>query len=400
MRILVLAPHPFYQERGTPIAVDLLLKALSERGDKLDLLTFHEGDDRHYQGVHIHRINPLIQFSNIRPGFSAKKIFCDVFMLGKFLSLVRRQRYDMVHAIEEASFMALLVCPLLRIPFVYDMDSSMVTQLIDKYKALRFIEKPLRFMESLPMRRAKAVIPVCDALAEDVSKYRANNVFVLKDVSLLQDNPTQDDEDNGQVSQLREELQLSGKIAMYIGNLEPYQGIDLMLESFALMHQQVQDTQLVIIGGSAGDVKKYQELAQKLNIAQHVHLLGPRPVAHIGAYMAQADMLISPRIQGVNTPMKVYSYLHSGVAVLATELPTHTQVMSAEIAQLAPADPQSFARAWKDLADNNERRAQLARAAHAYIEREHSYPAFKNKLHDMYAQLEREIQSTRGSARV
>ena len=28
MNILLLAPHPFYQERGTPIAVDLLLKVL------------------------------------------------------------------------------------------------------------------------------------------------------------------------------------------------------------------------------------------------------------------------------------------------------------------------------------------------------------------------------------
>ena len=33
MKVLVLAPHPFYQERGTPIAVNLVLRALSARGD-------------------------------------------------------------------------------------------------------------------------------------------------------------------------------------------------------------------------------------------------------------------------------------------------------------------------------------------------------------------------------
>jgi len=33
MRVLVLAPHPYYQERGTPIAVDLLVRALSQHGD-------------------------------------------------------------------------------------------------------------------------------------------------------------------------------------------------------------------------------------------------------------------------------------------------------------------------------------------------------------------------------
>jgi glycosyltransferase involved in cell wall biosynthesis len=315
-------------------------------------------------------------------------------MLGKFLSLIRRQRYDAVHAVEESAFMAWLICPLLKIPFIYDMDSSMVTQLVDKHSFLKYIEKPLRFMESLPMRKAQAVVPVCDALAEDVSKYRANNIFILKDVSLLQESSNAES-----VSQLRKELFLSdkntNKIAMYIGNLEPYQGIELMLESFALLRQKTTGINLVIIGGNGADVNRYRQQARQLKIADCTHVLGPRPVAHIGAYMAQADMLISPRIQGVNTPMKIYSYLHSGVAVLATDLPTHTQVMTSEIAMLAKPEPRSFADAWQTLLADNELRIRLAKAAHAYIEQEHSYPAFKIKLHGIYAQLEQEIQIQR-----
>ena len=54
--MLVLAPHPFYQERGTPIAVDMLVSALSKRGDTVDILTFHEGQDRDYENVRILRI--------------------------------------------------------------------------------------------------------------------------------------------------------------------------------------------------------------------------------------------------------------------------------------------------------------------------------------------------------
>jgi glycosyltransferase involved in cell wall biosynthesis len=391
MKILVLAPHPFYQERGTPIAVDLLLKALSERGDQLDLLTFHEGHDRHYRNVTIYRIHPLLNISHIRPGFSAKKLFCDIFLLVKLLSLIRRQRYDIVHAIEESAFMTWLVCPLLGIPFIYDMDSSMVTQLIDKHSFLRYLEKPLRFIESLPMRKARAVVPVCEALAEHVSRYRVDSVFILKDVSLLQKNSTA-----RPAHRLREELALenknSTKIAMYIGNLEPYQGIDLMLQSFALLRRSSSVIDMVIIGGNEADIKKYRQLAQQLGIADATHILGPRPVAHIGAYMKQADILISPRIQGVNTPMKVYSYLHSGVAVLATDLPTHTQIMTAENAMLAKPDPQSFATAWQKLLTDDQLRNRLAKTAHAFIEREHSYPAFKTKLYSLYELLEQEIR--------
>ena len=65
MKVLILAPHPFYQERGTPIAVDLLIRALSERGDDVDLLTFHEGVDHSYPGFHIFRIKPWPTISMI-----------------------------------------------------------------------------------------------------------------------------------------------------------------------------------------------------------------------------------------------------------------------------------------------------------------------------------------------
>ena len=59
----------------------------------------------------------------------------------------------------------------------------------------------------------------------------------------------------------------------------------------------------------------------------------------LASLLAQADVLVSPRTRGNNTPMKIYSYLDAGRAVLATDLPTHTQVLTPECARLAPADP-------------------------------------------------------------
>ncbi len=150
MRVLVLAPHPFYQERGTPIAVDLLLRALSERGDEVDLLTFHEGNDRTYDRLRIHRIKPVLRVSNIRPGLSWKKLACDFHLFFKFVSLMRRNRYDLVHAVEEAAFMAFLVRPFFSTPYVYDMDSSMTSQIVDKYPVLKPLKGFLRFIESWP----------------------------------------------------------------------------------------------------------------------------------------------------------------------------------------------------------------------------------------------------------
>lgn len=384
MKVLLLAPHPFYQERGTPIAVDLLIKALSERGDNIDLLTYQEGVDRKHERLHIFRIKTFPAVKNLRPGFSAKKIYSDVFMFFRFVSLMWSGKYDMVHAVEESAFMALLICPLFSTPYIYDVDSSMTTQLVDKYSVLRPFRSLLRFIESLPMRYAVAVVPMCDSLANEIRRYRDRNVVVLKDVSLLGQEQVIEPAAN-----IREELSLDGKIMMYIGNLEPYQGIDLLLESLHLALKTDTNVSLVIIGGIEKDISNYRDIAEQMGIGDHVHFLGPRPVNKIGQYMSQADILVSPRTQGTNTPMKVYSYLDSGVAVLATRLPTHTQVMDEDIAMLADPEKENFSGAMLELLSDEELRKRLADNARVYIKREHSYATFKERIHELYARMEK-----------
>jgi glycosyltransferase involved in cell wall biosynthesis len=185
MKILFLAPHPFYQDRGSPIAGDMILRVLSKRGNQVDVVTYAEGRDIKYDYITIHRIPSIPFVGNIRPGFSWKKIICDCFMFFKVIRLVSRKRYHFVHAVEESVFIALVVKALFKIPYVYDMDSSLVEQLIEKYYFLMPFADFLKFFERIAVTNAKAVMPVCDALAAYIEKYNPKKVVVLSDVSLL-----------------------------------------------------------------------------------------------------------------------------------------------------------------------------------------------------------------------
>ncbi|MDD4350325.1 MAG: hypothetical protein PHF70_14545, partial [Opitutales bacterium] len=69
MRILLMAPHPFFQERGTPIACRLLCEALCESGHEVDLLTYHEGEDVVIPGLRIRRIPRIPFVKDIPIGF-------------------------------------------------------------------------------------------------------------------------------------------------------------------------------------------------------------------------------------------------------------------------------------------------------------------------------------------
>jgi glycosyltransferase involved in cell wall biosynthesis len=393
MRILMLAPQPFYIERGTPIAVDVLLRELSNKRHKVDLVTYHIGDDRDYPGLQIFRVRPRPRPADIPIGFSVAKIYLDLFMLKEALSLMRRHRYDVIHAVEESVFLAMILRRLFKVPYVYDMDSWMSSQLCRRFRWTRPLRGILEFTESLAVKRAIAVVPMCDSLAEKASQYRQSGIYVLRDVSLQR----KSDDDN--VENLRETLGLNGSVLMYIGNLELYQGIDFLLESFAQVALSDDGADLVVIGGRQDDIRRYAAKAEALGIGERTHLIGPRPVAAIGAYMAQADILVSPRLAGTNTPMKVYSYMDSGRVLVATDLSTHTQVLDSTTAALAPPEVVAFAKAMTHLLRHPEERKRLAENARRVVAERHSQAAFGDTVANLMTAIERDLAAAQQTSR-
>ncbi len=382
MNVLLLAPHPFYQERGTPIAVHLLLETLSAKGVDVDLLTYHEGEDRTYNGpgrVRIFRISPPPACRNIRPGFSRKKLQADWGLYRGAKRLLRGNRYDLLHAVEESAFMARRLGRKHRIPFIYDMDSCLSRQILDKMPFLRPFGPLMRALERPLMRDASAVAAVCDDLAELARKEGAKKVVLLRDVPLLGLGSPETPVEN-----LRKSLGIEGVLLLYVGNLESYQGVDLLVKAFARLPAEA-EANLVVIGGVPSHVERLRRLCEKLGVAGRTHILGPRPLAALGAYCAQADVLVSPRTQGNNTPMKIYSYMAAGKPILATRLFTHTQVLEEHTAALAEPDAADFAEVMGRLIEDADLRERLGQAARESVETRYSLRVFQEAVATLYA---------------
>jgi glycosyltransferase involved in cell wall biosynthesis len=175
---------------------------------------------------------------------------------------------------------------------------------------------------------------------------------------------------------------------MYVGNLEHYQGIGLLLEGFRHALVRVPGAHLVIVGGLAEDIAHYRRRAFQLGIASRVHFLGPRPISELEALLRRADVLVSPRLKGLNTPMKIYSYLDSGTAVLATRLRTHTQVLDDRTAYLVAPEPEALGDGLVDLMCNPVLREQLASRAKQYAQQEFTPEAAQRKLRTFYSMME------------
>lgn len=393
MRVLVLAPHPYYIVRGTPIDLDLVLRVLTSRPETtVDAVVYADGEDRPYPGLTIHRIADTKLTRGFGPGFSLRKLLCDFLLFFKAWSLLRVHRYDLIHAGEETVYMAMLFRRLFGTPFAYDLDSSLAEQMTEKMPGLSFLQGRLNACERSAVREALITFPVCNSLADLCRGYAANRVVTLHDISQLK-------EPGRRASgRLKRELGTDRLLMLYAGNLEAYQGIDLLLESFARVVRESDAVDLVIVGGSDADIAAYRRKTESLGAAERVHFLGPKPFEELDEYLAEADILTAPRIRGRNTPMKVFPYLHSGKPVLVTDLHTHSQILTPDVAMLAEPTPEGFAAAVLKLAGDEELRRRLGAAGQAFVEASHTFDAHRSRLNGAYDWIEQRLLETSGKA--
>jgi glycosyltransferase involved in cell wall biosynthesis len=108
----------------------------------------------------------------------------------------------------------------------------------------------------------------------------------------------------------------------------------------------------------------------------------------MGPLIAAADVLVSPRVSGVNTPMKIYAYLNSGKAILATDIESHSQVLTSETALLEPPIVERFADGICRLADDPGLRATLASRAAEVAQEKYSQAAFAATVRRFAAVIE------------
>ena len=341
MKILMIAPEPFFEPRGTPFSEYFRIKALSTLGHTIDLVTYPFGVDKAVPGLTIFRCGKLPWIKAVRTGPSAAKLVLDFFLFLKVLQRLWREDYDLIHTHEEASLIGVFCQKMTKIPHLYDMHSSLVQQM-DNFKFTRsqLVVRLFRFSETVSLKSASAVIVICRALFDYAAGITAAAKLTLIE-NFMDDRPPASDGEK--LQQLRNEINPDGKkLIVYTGTLEAYQGIPLLLESMLFLND---DFRLILVGGTEEQVARLRQQIQELKLEKRVMALGRKRSQDIPYYLKTAAVLVSPRVLGTNIPLKVYSYLASGVPLVATDLPTHTQSIHAEIAILAAAEAEPFAAA-------------------------------------------------------
>ncbi len=380
LKVLLIAPQPFFQDRGTPIAVRMAAEAIGADGHQVDLLTLPFGRDITIPNVRVHRVSAVPRLRQVPIGPSWPKLVYDVRIVAKARRMLRNGEYDVVHGVEEGALMAWhLSRGGRRIPFVYDMDSHLSAQLTEKGGGYALASGVFRWMEKAALRDALGVLAVSPALADVARKYRGG-----EGVTDLPDTPL---DEEGDPAPDPDVAALPGPRIGYVGNLESYQGIDLLIAAVRTVARTHPGAHLVVVGGSPDRIGEYRSRVEQDPGGGKVTFLGPRPLPDLGSILAAMDVLVSPRLKGVNTPMKIYSYLASGKPVVATRLPTHTQVLSDSVACLVDPEPELMAEAIASLLESPEAAAALGRQGRAFVLAEYGVARFRERITRFYRDI-------------
>jgi glycosyltransferase involved in cell wall biosynthesis len=342
MRILKIVPQAFYTSRGTPLSAYHRARELIARGHEVDVLTYGVGADPPNFSARVFRARGPHFARTICAGPSRLKIWFDLLLFINLLAHLTRRRYDVLYAHEEGALLARVAGAIFRIPYIYDMHSSLPLQITDwKFSTRRSVIAAFRWVERLSVRGACAVVAISPAVQRAArsacpdtpcvllaNHFEAVQVIAPEDVAAVR---------------VRHGIALERKLVVYAGSFVALQALDLLLDAIPDVLSAVPNTSFLLVGGTGPEIEELRARATRLGILDHVILERSLPQAAIPAYLAAADVLVSPRVQGINSPGKLLNYLASGRPVVATDTLVHNQLLTGKSAILTPPTVEGLA---------------------------------------------------------
>ncbi len=384
LRILFLDPQPFFQCRGSPIRVAANVRVLAAAGHRVDLLAMPVGETIDLPpGVRLLRVPNLFGIRSMAIGPSFKKALYDVILFFHALALLARNRYDVIHSVEEAGAMGVVLAGMGGSRTVFEKHSDP-----DSHRGggLRnAILRVYRAVERFAIRRSDAVILTGPGMLDEVRRLAPGTA-----VHAICDIPSSSVEaDEAGTVRVRGEIAPGAGdiVATYIGSFAVYQGVDLLFGAIPDAVRRCPALRFVIVGGSPAEIESRRAQMADAGVAERVAFLGMMAPATVPNLLRASDLLLSPRLAGRNTPLKLFDYLKAGGAIVATDTAANRLILSDATALFAAPEPEPFARAIAQAASDPALRGRLGAAGADLARGRHGFEAFRRGLLACYADL-------------
>ncbi len=321
MKILMIAPTPFFSDRGTHIRILEEALALEKQGHSVTIATYHIGRDIHREiktAIDVRRILGLLfWYKKLEAGPDWQKIILDLMLIRKTFFLARIKKPDILHGhLHEGVLIGWVVQKLLfwrKIKLVADFHGSLTAEMVSHgYLEGGILQSVFRFIEKIVDNLGNYAITSSAENTEDISRVRRDGKIatVLDGVNLERygDLPSKE--------KLRRELELplDKTIVTYTGALVPNKGIQYLLDAIPLVLKSEGNVYFVIAGFPIEHIKEYVKVK---NLEKSIRLINPLDYFDLPKVLGASDIAVDPKDSTVRQASgKILQYMAASLPIV------------------------------------------------------------------------------------
>jgi glycosyltransferase involved in cell wall biosynthesis len=347
---LHVAALPFPSPQGTQAAIRFMMEALERSGERAELLTYAHGEGA--VSFSHHRARSLVTDHSLRSGPSLAKVANDLALAGALAS--HPSEHIVAHHVEAAA-----IARFARRPWVFvahtDLEAELPTYLASRWGSIA--RRAGAACDRSLGRAAGALAAVSPLLASSLADRCARPVHALPIPW-----PVPPAMDADERARARRALGLADDTPtlLYAGNLDGYQGLDVLWRALAHSKPKVR----MLVATADPRAVALDASATVLPLASEAN----RRVAH-GA----ADVVVVPRRSPGGLPVKLLDALSRGSLTVTVPRALAGHAIAPLVCAARDDDHEALARAIDEaLGASLERRAELAAAARSYVAEMHS----------------------------
>jgi glycosyltransferase involved in cell wall biosynthesis len=379
MTILMIAPTPFFSDRGCHVRIEEEARLIQGLGHRVEIVTYGLGRDR--PGLSIHRIAKLPGYRKKAPGASLYKFPQDLLLRWLTDRLVKNYRPDVVWAhLHEGAYIAQPICRAFAIPLWMDRQGSLVEELASHgtLKKESPASKWLMGKELELEQQADRVLVNTEAAETALCQRCGDRVRKLPDTV---------DTDRFQPATpcrtLAQELRLPENVpvVLYLGLIASHQGTDLLIDAFSLLRQHGRTVHLLLMGYP--NLRETRNRIRQLGLESNATVIGPIPYEDAHHYLALGTVAVSPKTSPTEGNGKLLNYMAMGLPTVAFDTPVSRELLR-NTGILPPlGNIEKFAEAIMTLLDSESLRKEASQAARHRVVEHFSLPVIRENIAEL-----------------
>ena len=385
----MIAPMPFLEDRGCPIRVYGESKGLIELGHQVEVLCYHLGRDVP-EAIRTQRIMRIPWYNRIEAGASYHKVYLDTLLLFKALNIVRRNRYDILHAHlhEGAAIAQLLNLFKINKPVVFDAQGSLTGEMMahDFLKQSSLMSRFWRLIESKIYAGSGIILASSQHLIEmivnefNISKEKIKYIPDGVDTNFFNPNMY-----NGE--EIRQKYNLeNNNVVVFTGLFSRYQGLNFLIEEvIPYVVKERSDTKFLLVGYP---VDQYRKLSQRAGLEENIVFTDKQRFEKMPEFLAAADIAITPKFMKMGEAnLKILSYMAMGLPTVSFDYFYNKQILRDSCLTTKPNDTKGFAEAILKLLDDPKKRKSMGDRAKTIAQTEYSWVSTAKKIVEAYREV-------------